>query len=760
MLNILRKIVESVSSAESLTTSMNNLVMKIKEALGVDCCSVYVKDQQTNQLKLVATDGLKPHAVGNVILSIDEGVVGLVARKLELINLAEAKESPFYKNIPGFGDEQFHSFLGVPIVDQGLLLGVLTIQQKTSRKFDEMDESFMVMLATQLAGKFLHAKLKKEKAIYDQNYSKTIVGLPVSKGLAQANAFVIRPPLLLENVEIKKSEDPTIQYELFHQAMLQVQLELDHLMLKLNQSSNATSCQIFEVYNMILNDHSFVDAIDREIMENGLQATSAVKIICEQYIDKFNNLEDAYLKERAADVKDVAQRLLAKLAHGQVEFYDFSKPIILVAEEVTASLLVEIPKASLKGVISHKGSANSHAAILARNMGIPAIMAISDPIDQFDNRYIVMDGTTGNIIIDPDNAVKAEYEQLIENEKNLIQVAEQELYDSVITLDQQKITIELNAGLNLDLEKSKGNFVDGVGLYRTEIPFMLQDRVLTEQEQITNYRDFLVSFKDLPVCMRTLDVGGDKPLSYLKISEMNPALGWRGVRLTLDNRPLFMTQLKAMLKANIGLGNLSIMIPMISSSKEILETKELLDLAYSEVKEQLGLSNEQLIYPKLGAMIEIPAAIMLIEDLSKVTDFFSVGTNDLTQYILAVDRNNPKVAHCYDPYHPAIIKSLEYIYRECNRLNKPVSICGEMAGDSLGILILLAIGYRTFSMNLSSIAKIKYLLRRIDISKVKAIIDHAGLINIDQIKNDLKSYLEEQDLLKFLQLSSSAKIGV
>lgn len=748
MLTILRKIVESVSSAESLTLAMQNLVMKTKEALGVDCCSVYIKDQASNMLQLIATDGLDPKAVGTLTLGFDEGVVGLVARNLEMINLADASNNPNFKFIPGLGEELFHSFLGVPIVDQSILLGVLVIQQKTPRKFDEIDESFMVMLAAQLAGKFLEANLKKEMAMLGKSVSKTVSGLPVSKGLAQAQAFVLRPPLLLESIEIKKCEDPSIQYELFHQAMLQVQLELDRLMLKLNQSAGSPNSKIFEIYNMILNDRSFVDEIDQKIMGDSLYATAAVKLVCEKYINKFKEMEDPYFKDRAADVKDVAQRLLSKLAHSQVEFFDFSKPVILVADEVTASLLVEIPRTSLKGVISCKGSVNSHAAILARNMGVPAIMNIGESIDEFDDHYIVMDGTSGKIIIEPDNAIREEYKQLIETENNIREIAEKELYDSVVTLDNQKISVELNAGMNLDFE-TKGNFVDGVGLYRTEIPFMLQDNVLTEQEQINNYRNFLISFKDVPVCMRTLDIGGDKQLSYLKIHEANPALGWRGVRLMLDNRPLFMTQFKAMLKANIGLGNLKIMIPMISSSKEIEETRQMLDLAYNEVKEELGLTDEQLCYPKFGAMIEVPSAVMLLEELSRTADFYSIGTNDLTQYILAVDRNNQKVAHCYDPYHPAVLRTLDYIFKECQRLDKPVSICGEMAGDYLGILILLAIGYRTFSMNLSSIARIKYLLRRIDVSKIKQIIDDAGLTNIEKIKTNLKNYISEQNLTRF-----------
>ena len=287
MLTILRKIVESVSSAESLTLAMQNLVMKTKEALGVDCCSVYIKDQASNMLQLIATDGLDPKAVGTLTLGFDEGVVGLVARNLEMINLADASNNPNFKFIPGLGEELFHSFLGVPIVDQSILLGVLVIQQKTPRKFDEIDESFMVMLAAQLAGKSLEANLKKEMAMLGKSVSKTVSGLPVSKGLAQAQAFVLRPPLLLESIEIKKCEDPSIQYELFHQAMLQVQLELDRLMLKLNQSAGSPNSKIFEIYNMILNDRSFVDEIDQKIMGDSLYATAAVKLVCEKYINKF-----------------------------------------------------------------------------------------------------------------------------------------------------------------------------------------------------------------------------------------------------------------------------------------------------------------------------------------------------------------------------------------------------------------------------------------------------------------------------------------
>lgn len=749
MLTLLRKIVESVSQTEDLTEFMKRLVTKTKVSLNVDCCSVYLAEPEQNRFLLVASDGLRDEAVGKITIPFNDGLVGLIGRKLELINLADAPIHPNFKYIPEVGEDCFRSFLGVPIVEQRNLLGVMVIQQKTSRKFDESDESFMVMLASQLAGKIFQAKTLG-KSSPNKLPVGFIKGIGASKGEAYAKAFVWHPQLDLEQIVLTKTDDVEMQLELFHQAIFQVQLDLDALMIKLNKTtSNNKSSEIFDIYSMILNDQSFINEIAQEILSNNLMASSAVKIVCERYIKNLSEKDDSSLQDRYLDIKDVSQRLLSKLAHHQVEVFDFSEPIILLAEEVSASLLAEIPLTSLKGVVSLSGSVNSQAAILARSLGIPAVMGINIPINKLSNKTIIVDGNHGGVIVEPDVAVISEYEQIINTEQNLQKLADEELAKPAISLDGEKFSIQLNAGIKFSTykqEQAVNNFVDGIGLYRSEIPFMLQDNFPSETKQTNYYRDFLMAFKSVPVTMRTLDVGGDKSLSYFHIDESNPALGWRGVRLTLDLQNIMLTQLKAMLKASMGLDNLSIMIPMVSSVSEVKEVKKLLDVAYQEIAENAYDDGHALQYPKLGAMIEVPSVLFLLDELSEYVDFFSIGTNDLTQYMLAVDRSNPKVAPLYDSYHPSVLKAMKKVCLDCANLHKPVAVCGEMAGDFFGVLILLSFGFRTFSMNYGSVAKVKYLLRRIDVTKITEIVNEIGLSNIKELKQKIFLYLKACNL--------------
>lgn len=744
MLTLLRRIIEGVAAANTISEAMRNLVVKTKESLNVDCCSVYLSEPENQCLRLVASDGLLPEAVGKITLPFGSGLVGLVAKRLELINLADATTHPNFKYIPEVGEDCFKSFLGVPIVDQRTLLGILVIQQKTSRKFDKGDESFMVTLAAQLAAKVAQAQLKS-KLKPDQSLSGCISGIASSKGESIARSYVWYPQLDLEQIVISHTDDVYTQIELFNQAIFQVQLDLDTLMLRLNQTTkNKESSEIFEIYIMMLNDSSFSEAIINEIQQKSLMAVSAVKIVCENLIKEYQDKTDKYLQERALDVRDVAQRLLGKLAHNQSHNHELNTPIILVAEEVSASLLAEIPQNLLRGVVSLKGSVNSHASIMARALNIPAVTGVELPIDELKNRLLIVDGTKGVIIIDPDLAVQSEYEQIIEHKKQMEELFEGELQKPVITVDGERVLIGLNAGLQVDSEKK--NFIDAVGLYRTEISFLMQSSFPTEQEQQSVYNEFLTSFKDVPVCMRTLDVGGDKQLPYLIVKEANPALGWRGIRLSLDNQSLFISQLRAMLRASIGLNNLSIMIPMVTSLQEVIDARQILDKVYQEISDECKVNGTYVEYPKFGAMIEVPSLLYIMDDVSPYVDFFSIGTNDLTQYLLAVDRSNPKVSSIYTSYHPAVLRVLRELKQKADSLGKFIAVCGEMAGDPLGILLMIGFGYKEFSMNLSSIAKIKYLLRRISIEKIQNLVKESKLSNIDELKQKIKAYLAEVSL--------------
>ena len=743
MLTALSKIIEGVSSAQTLNDAMKCMVSQIKQALSADCCSIYLSEtsQSGSVFRLAASDGLAESAVGKVCLGEKEGLVGLAGSRLEVINVAVARDHPGFKYLPEAGEDSYTSFLGVPIMHQRKVLGVLVIQQKEARKFNDEEESFAVTLAAQLAAEIIQAEMKSE--LTPGARSGVFRGAPVSDGVAMARAWVWRPHIELSQVALKKADDPEMQLELFRQVILQVQMELDSVLVRFEGGSVRDTGDIFDMYESLLNDPAFSNAIEDEIMKNGWTASSAVRITAEQIIAKYEGMTDAYMRERTLDVRDVAQRILSGLSHSEVDEFDVTEPVIVVAEEITASILAEIARDKLMGVVCLNGAANSHAAILARTLGVPAVTGVKLSLSKVADRLMIVDGSKGEVFTDPEPAVVAEYREIIEHERHISETAECESSGASVTRDGVRVPVSLNVGLTGAVSHSDKSLIDSVGLYRTEISFIVRNSFPSEDEQTEAYRRLLESYAPLTVTMRTLDAGGDKQLSYYPQKEINPALGLRGVRLTLEHPALFLTQLKAMLRASVGLGNLRIMIPMPCSVREISESRRLLDQAYDEVRASLPPEErESFARPPFGIMIEVPSVIYILEETSQYTDFWSVGSNDLTQYLLAVDRGNPSVSGLYDPYHPAVLKVLRYIAETASRLGKPLDICGELAGEPVGALLLLASGYRSLSMNESSIAKIKYLIRRADTSELAKMLSSVDLTDPDMIRKTFGEYAE------------------
>lgn len=746
MLTALRRIVEGVTLAPSLSEAMNALVQQTRSAMQVDCCSVYLSEPQRRRYRLAASDGLAQSAVGRVVLPFEQGLVGLVGRREELINLADAPIHPSFKYLPEVGEEEFNSFLGVPIMHQRQVLGVLVVQQRASRQFNEVDESFLVTLAAQLAARVSHAEAKG--ILHSKrNWRRTLKGVGASSGVAIARAWVWQPKMELSQVHLKKTEEPELQLELLEQALLQVQLDLDALALRFSESVSQDSIAIFDIYQHLLADPGFLKPIREAISQQHWTAASAVRRVSERLIEQFSAMSDGYLKERALDVRDLAQRLLSRLAHSQIEQFEFAEPVVVLAEEVTASLLAEIPRDRLAAMVSIRGAVNSHAAILARALGVPAVMGVDLPLAELEQHRLIVDGNAGEVMVDPNASVLDEYRELMQQAKAFDALVDGERHLPSQTRDGVPVSVLLNAGLSLETEHALRDIADGVGLYRTEIPFMLHDSFPSEMEQTTRYRGILASYPDRQVCMRTLDIGGDKPLPYFPIQEDNPFLGWRGIRLTLDHPELFLAQLKAMLRASEHHDNLSIMLPMVSSLSEVQAARRLLDQAWLEVSEELGRRGSSIRYPALGVMIEVPAALYILPEMAPYVDFWSVGSNDLTQYLLAVDRNNARVASIYDAFHPAVMRALQHLVDVAGDHDKPVSVCGELAGDPIGVLVLLAMGYRRFSMNLNSIARIKYVLRRASLDELRPLLE-IGLRqdNSAALKSLFRGYLEQLGL--------------
>ncbi|MCE0558589.1 phosphoenolpyruvate--protein phosphotransferase [Motilimonas sp. 1_MG-2023] len=747
MLTQLREIVEHVNLADSLEDAMGVLVSEIRQVMQVDCCSVYLAHDSLSHFTLAATDGLAASAVGNTHIDFSEGVVGLVGQKEEPLNLADVQIHPRFKYLPEVQEDDFRAFLGAPIIHQRKVLGVLVVQQRCAREYDINEESFIVTLAAQLANVIAHSQAKGmfSSPNPQRKTIRSIKGIAGSPGIAIAKAQVITPQVTLDMIEIEPSQDIDGELVRFTSAVQQSIEEIKGIAFRLKGQLPKEALAIFDIYQHMLAEVSLSGEIKGEI-RTGLKATAAVKQVAVRYIQQFKAMSDPYLRERATDTKDVCQRLINHLI-GLEPAALIADELILVAEEVTATMLANVPKEKLKGIVSVKGSANSHAAILARALGIPALMGMSVPIEKLSHNLLILDGYSGELYVSPEQAVQNEYEGLLAEEKQLDSIMLDCLEAPAVTRDGIKIEMLLNAGLSADTEIAINEFADGVGLYRTEVPFMLTESFPTEQEQTERYRGILHTYAAKPVTMRTLDVGGDKQLPYFPIIEENPFLGWRGIRLTLDHPEIFLVQIKAMLRASIGLNNLQIMLPMISGVSEVDDSIRLINQAWNEIKERAEAQGEILRKPKLGVMLEVPSALYILPQLAKRVDFWSIGSNDLTQYLLAVDRNNPRVANIFDSFHPAVLQALQHIIAQAKQHKVPVSLCGELAGDPLGAVILMAMGYTKLSMNTYNIARIKFVIRHVSVKELQALLGQAyELDSGKEVRALFAQYLEAQGL--------------
>ncbi|WP_375751247.1 phosphoenolpyruvate--protein phosphotransferase [Vibrio sp. HN007] len=743
MLTQLRDIVENVSKFDDIHQALELLVRETCQAMQTECCTVYLANDEKQRLELMATQGLQFQ--GNTIhISYEEGLVGLVRKSAEPINLVDVSSHPNYKFFPELGEHIYHSFLGTPIIYRKQVLGVLVIQQKSRRLFSEMEESFLVTLAAQVAVIIAHAQAQGHWLLTEKQ-SESYQGIAASPGVAVGTFWWDNTQPELTDVYPASTLDIEQEHEWLLLAIESAISDFRRMRKKLDSEINKDALAIFDLFTHLLNDPMLRSDLKAQI-NKGDRADWALRQVVESYSNRFAQMSDVYMRERAQDIRELGQRLLYFLHNSEVGQFELEQPVILVVRELTATLLAGIPKEKLLAVISLEGAANSHAAILSRALGVPAIMgATLDPLS-IHNRTGVVDGYSGDILVEPNAQLLAEYQSLIDEESELSELVEGEISEASCTKDGREVEVLLNAGLSADTNIAINSGVNGVGLYRTEISFLLQHRFPSEEEQTKQYRSVLKTYSDKKVVMRTLDVGGDKALPYLPIEEDNPFLGWRGIRFTLDHPDIFLIQLRAMLKASVDFDNLQILLPMISSTQELDDALSFIEQAYEEV---LAIK-PNVAKPLIGIMVEVPSMIYLLPHIASKVDFVSVGSNDLTQYLLAVDRNNARVSDVYESIHPAVIMALKQIIETCDQYNLPVSVCGELAGDPVGALLLVGMGYRSLSMNTSNVARIKYLLRKSDSNELKQLADNALMQSYSQSTyNIVLQYLEDKELAGF-----------
>ena len=754
MLGALRTVAQKVGAAPNLEQAMAALVQCVKAEMGTEVCSLYLLSADKSRYVLMATEGLKRESIGTVSLKSGEGLVGLIAEREEPLNLQDAYKHPNFRYFPEIGEELFKSFMGAPIIHHGKVLGVLVVQQREARRFQEQEEAFLVTLSAQLAGIIAHAeatgalRLMSKKKDGENFHGTTFQGISGAVGVAIGIAKVLTPAGDLAGIPLMECEQVEKEITHFHHALVRVRAEIQRLGQSLQNRLNQEEQALFDVYLRMLADNAIGGEVVNRIVSQKLQARSALSQVVMEHVNTFEAMEDAYLRERATDVKDLGLRVLAALDDSDQEKRQYPDQTVLVGEEITASMLGDVPEEKLVGIVSVRGSRSSHMAILARAMGIPTVLGASDfPFQQLDKQSVIIDGYSGKIHTNPSTELKKQYESIVAEEQALTRYFDTQKHLLCETTDKYRIPLFVNTGLPSDIVRAQGRGAEGVGLYRTEIFFAMRDRFPSEEEQRVIYKEQLEAFAPRPVTMRTLDVGGDKPLPYFPIHEDNPFLGWRGIRISLDHPEIFLVQVRGMLKASEGLDNLRILLPMISSISELENASRLIHRAHRELSEE----GHHIARPEVGVMIEVPAAIYQIREFAQRVDFLSVGSNDLTQYLLAVDRNNARVADLFDPFHPAVLRALNWVVGQCRKEKKPISICGEMAGDPCAAVLLMAMGYDCLSMNANSIPRVKSVIRQITMEDAKKILAEILVMNhAKEIAAHVRGRLESKGISRGL----------
>lgn len=748
MLKTLRRIIQEVAGAQDFRDALNILVKRVAKALDTQACSIFLLDRRRGEYVLMATKGLNPQAVEKVRIPMTQGLIGFVGEREEPINIDDASKHPRFLHVPEVQEEQYRAFLGTPLIFHRQVFGVLIVQQHEPRRYDESEEAFLVTLAAQLSVIIAHAEaVGVIDNLFDtqkiKSKEKTYSGIPSVPGVGIGTGVVVTQLQDLDAVPDRQAEDIETEIRLLEAALASGREDFRQLSERLYPNLPLEERSLFDVYQRML-DTTDLGAEIIHLIRAGNWAQGALRQVIQRYVQHMENLEDEYLRERAVDIKDLGHRVLHYLQKHDRTVPAYSDRTILIGEALTAADLAEVPDGCLAGIISKRGSSNSHVAILARAMGVPTVMGVSDlPIYDLQDKEIIIDGFYGQIYVSPSYALHKEFETLAREEQELDASLENLRDKPAQTKDGHRVILYVNAGLGADVSLALAAGAEGVGLYRTETPFLIRDRFPSGEEQRVIYRQLIASFAPRPVTMRTLDVGGDKALTYFPVKEENPFLGWRGIRITLDHPEIFLVQVRAMMRASVGFNNLRIMLPMVTDVGEVDEALRLFERAYSDVCEE-GLDIHK---PEIGVMIEVPSAVYQARSIAKRVDFLSVGSNDLTQYLLAVDRNNSRVANLYDSLHPAVLRSLLHVVESGHHEGKHVSICGEMAGDPVSVLLLVAMGFDSLSMSASSLIRMKWTISQFTMKKASKLLQEAlGMESAVMIRCHMELALEQVGL--------------
>jgi phosphotransferase system, enzyme I, PtsP len=717
---LLRRLREVMAEPVSAQERLDKIVVLIAANMVAEVCSVYVL-RVDSTLELYATEGLNRDAVHRTVLRSDEGLVGLVSSQATAINLSNAQAHPAFSYRPETGEEIYHSFLGVPVLRAGNTLGVLVVQNRARRTYSEEEvealQTTAMVLAEMIASGELSA-LALPGAEPAARRSLHLTGMALSEGIALGHVVLHEPRVVVTNYI---ADDIPKELKHLEAAVEALRADLDRLLEHGDMADGGEHRDVLEAYRMFAHDRGWVHKLEEAVM-TGLTAEAAVERVQSDTRARMLRQTDPYLRERLHDLDDLANRLMRQLTgrdHAPSR-ENLPENAIIVARSMGPAALLDYDRKRLRGLVLEEGGPQSHVAIVARALGISAVGEIDNATGMADpGDAIIVDGIAGDLHLRPLPDMEAAYAERVR-----LRARRQQQYQALrdlpcVTKDGEAVTLLINAGLSVDLPHIADTGAAGIGLFRTELQFMVAPNFPRSSEQYSLYRAVLDAADNKPVTFRTLDIGGDKVLPYMRnVEEENPALGWRAIRLGLDRPALLRTQLRALLRAGGG-RSLKIMFPMIATVAEFNQAKELVERELTHLRRHGHKLPDEV---EVGSMVEVPSLLYQLDELLEHADFLSVGSNDLVQFLYAVDRGNPRVSNRFDPLSAPVLRALKDIADKCRQYGKPVTVCGELASQPIGALALAALGYRSLSLTPSAVGPVKAMLLDLDCRKIAAFL--------------------------------------
>lgn len=744
---LLRRLREVMAEPEAAQKRLDKIVVLIASNMVAEVCSVYLM-RATQELELFATEGLKPSAVHNTRLKVGEGLIGDIAAHARPLNLADAQAHPGFAYRPETGEEIYKSLMGVPILRSGRVVGVLAVQNRTKRHYTEEEVEALQTVAMVLAEVVAAGDLVALQEFDEPNRARQSYfhqAATFAEGIALGHAVLHEPRV---HVTRLIAEDVDAELERLEQSVYALRVSIDDMLETADLSHAGEHREVLQSYRMFANDRGWLKRMS-EAVRTGLTAEAAVERVQNDTRARLQRAADPYLRDRLHDFDDLANRLLRQLTGVALSSASDNLPndAIVIARNMGPAELLDYDKTRLRGLVLEEGAPNAHVSIVARAFGIASVgraEGILDKIEQGDP--IIVDGDTGAIYVRPSQEVIDSY-----SEKARFRARKQEQYKAIrnepaITKDGEKITLFVNAGLQVDLPHLEESGAEGIGLFRTELQFMIASRMPTLKDQIELYSAVLDSTQDKPTVFRTLDIGGDKMLPYMNpvlSKEENPALGWRAVRIGLDRPGLLRQQIRALLTAAAG-RSLHMMFPMIADVSEFQRAREMVDKELARLA-KFGKPAPQTL--RVGTMLEVPSLLWQLDTLLPLVDFVSIGSNDLMQFMFAADRGNPRVAGRYDLLSPAMLSMLRHVVLSCRAHNVPLTLCGEMSGKPLEAMALIGLGLRRVSMSPAAIGPVKMMTRSLDATKLAAFMEELYSLPARSVRAALAQFAEDHGVV-------------